>query len=219
MLRSSLCQCSGLSLLVGQFTGEISWGIKAMNVQNPASAHYDTVHRFARHHNAISNFLGSARANDFDLADFGSVEAERSNLTSTAGPESLPRRMASMRSAEEMANLQKLSNEYRPDVEVSSRQFFIVELILMSILGRSRGETRIEQCHHRGVCACRSRVCSENYRESRLCKFELTCMLKRLSQALPQKYSHYRTVKGDGNCGWRGMYLSPRQNSVRKRSG
>ena len=23
-------------------------------------------------------------------------------------------------------------------------------------------------------------------------------------QALPHKYSHYRTVKGDGNCGWRG---------------
>lgn len=24
------------------------------------------------------------------------------------------------------------------------------------------------------------------------------------AQALPQKYSHYRTVRGDGNCGWRG---------------
>ena len=23
-------------------------------------------------------------------------------------------------------------------------------------------------------------------------------------QLLPRKYSHYRTVKGDGNCGWRG---------------
>lgn len=26
-----------------------------------------------------------------------------------------------------------------------------------------------------------------------------------LSQALPQKYSHYRPILGDGNCGWRGM--------------
>ena len=25
-----------------------------------------------------------------------------------------------------------------------------------------------------------------------------------LSQALPQKYSHYRKLRGDGKCGWRG---------------
>jgi ubiquitin thioesterase protein OTUB1 len=24
------------------------------------------------------------------------------------------------------------------------------------------------------------------------------------SQALPQKYSHYRKLRGDGKCGWRG---------------
>ena len=34
-------------------------------------------------------------------------------------------------------------------------------------------------------------------------------------QALPQKYSHYRTVRGDGNCGWRGECRSPRPSSNR----
>ncbi len=26
-----------------------------------------------------------------------------------------------------------------------------------------------------------------------------------LDKALPQKFSHYRPILGDGNCGWRGM--------------
>ena len=33
-----------------------------------------------------------------------------------------------------------------------------------------------------------------------------SCQLTAL-QALPQKFSHYRTVRGDGNCGWRGKSL------------
>lgn len=28
-------------------------------------------------------------------------------------------------------------------------------------------------------------------------------------QALPETYSHYRPVKGDGNCGWRGKLPLP----------
>lgn len=32
----------------------------------------------------------------------------------------------------------------------------------------------------------------------------LTTTLLPTSQALPQTYSHYRQIKGDGNCGWRG---------------
>jgi Peptidase C65 Otubain len=29
-------------------------------------------------------------------------------------------------------------------------------------------------------------------------------------QALPQKFSHYRQILGDGNCGWRGKLLPHR---------
>jgi hypothetical protein len=28
-------------------------------------------------------------------------------------------------------------------------------------------------------------------------------------KALPQKYSHYRPILGDGNCGWRGKWWPP----------
>lgn len=31
-------------------------------------------------------------------------------------------------------------------------------------------------------------------------------------QALPETYSHYRPVKGDGNCGWRGKPLPSSHN-------
>lgn len=91
---------------------------QAMNVQNTASAHYDTVHRFARDHNALSTFLDPARSSGFHYTDFSSIQAGARNLTSTAGPRPSNRRMATMQSDEEMANLQKLSNEYRPDIEV-----------------------------------------------------------------------------------------------------
>jgi ubiquitin thioesterase protein OTUB1 len=33
-------------------------------------------------------------------------------------------------------------------------------------------------------------------------------------QALPQKYSHYRPIAGDGNCGWRGMLLSYKMSTM-----
>ncbi len=34
--------------------------------------------------------------------------------------------------------------------------------------------------------------------------------LTRSTQVLPQTYSHYRPIQGDGNCGWRGKsrYMS-----------
>lgn len=89
-----------------------------MNAQNVASARYDTVHRFARHHNALSSFLDPVRPNGFHFTDFGSIHGGTRNLTSTVGPQRSNRTMASMQSEEEMANLQKLSNEYQPEIEV-----------------------------------------------------------------------------------------------------
>ena len=41
------------------------------------------------------------------------------------------------------------------------------------------------------------------------------------SQALPQKYSHYRKVRGDGKCGWRGKsdcIRRPSPNDILTRS-
>lgn len=89
-----------------------------MNAQDATSAHYDTVHRFARHHNTLSSFLDPAPSNGFSFTDFGNIQAGASNLRSTAGPQRPNRRTASMQSEEEMANLQKLSNEYQPEIEV-----------------------------------------------------------------------------------------------------
>jgi len=91
-----------------------------MNAQNTALTHYDTVHRFARHHNSISGFLEVARPNSFNLPDFASIDTEGSNFTSTADPEHSAHTMTSMQAEEELANLQKLSNEYQPDIEVIS---------------------------------------------------------------------------------------------------
>ena len=37
----------------------------------------------------------------------------------------------------------------------------------------------------------------------------LSLQLLTLDQALPQKYAQYRTCRGDGLCGWRGMPSAP----------
>lgn len=93
-----------------------------MSAQDTSLNHYDTVHRFARHHKTISRFLQAARPNQFNLPDFVSVQTEARDFTSSAGATQSAHTMASMQSQEELANMQKLSNEYQPDVEVNSPQ-------------------------------------------------------------------------------------------------
>jgi hypothetical protein len=115
-----------------------------MNAQDAALAHYDTVHRFARHHNALSHILDPPRSNGFNFTGFGSIRAGASNLTSTAGPQRSNGRMASRHSEEEMANLQKLSNEYQPTVEVTLYQNLFNRMTLTAIVGRSGREAGVK---------------------------------------------------------------------------
>ncbi len=107
-----------------------------MNAQNTVASHYNTVHRFARHHNSITSFLDTARVNDFDFASFGSIDPGGSNHTSATRPGHLTRPMAAMQSDEDMAHLQKLSNEYQPDVGVIHRgHLLLAEQALTSAVG------------------------------------------------------------------------------------
>ncbi|KAI9819180.1 MAG: hypothetical protein M1827_007336 [Pycnora praestabilis] len=80
--------------------------------------------------------------------------------------------MDSMQSAEDLANLQKLSNEYEPEIE-----------------GPLVGKRQLSQAITREYA-------------------NADPVLVRKTEALPQKFSHYRTVKGDGNCGWRAIAFS-----------
>ncbi|KAI9817682.1 MAG: hypothetical protein M1832_004576 [Thelocarpon impressellum] len=77
--------------------------------------------------------------------------------------------MQAMPTEEELAQLQKLSDEFRPEVEGP-------------LVGRLQSSDAItsEYAHADPVFVQKT-------------------------AALPQKYSHYRTVKGDGNCGWRAI--------------
>ncbi|CAF9930844.1 MAG: hypothetical protein HETSPECPRED_007726 [Heterodermia speciosa] len=74
-----------------------------------------------------------------------------------------------MKTEEEMANLQRLSNDYVPEAQ-----------------GDLVGHLRSTQ-----AIAAEYSLADPVYVHK--------------TTRLPEKYSHYRTVKGDGNCGWRGM--------------
>ncbi|KAI9769368.1 MAG: hypothetical protein M1840_004070 [Geoglossum simile] len=75
--------------------------------------------------------------------------------------------MPPLQTDEEIANLQKLSNEYEPEIEGP-------------LVGKRQSSQAITAEY-------------QNADE----------IFVRKTAVLPQKYSHYRTVKGDGNCGWR----------------
>ncbi|KAL8743374.1 MAG: hypothetical protein Q9190_004254 [Brigantiaea leucoxantha] len=74
-----------------------------------------------------------------------------------------------MASEEELANMQKLSNDYVPDVQ-----------------GPLVGQRQSSQA-----------LIAEYAQADPVYVHKTT--------ALPRTYSHYRTVKGDGNCGWRAL--------------
>ncbi|KAI9833326.1 MAG: hypothetical protein M1819_003721 [Sarea resinae] len=80
--------------------------------------------------------------------------------------------MQSMQTDEELATLQKLSNEYEPNVQGP-------------LVGKRQSSQAITSEYANADPA-----------------------FVRKTIALPQKYSHYRTVKGDGNCGWRAIAFS-----------
>lgn len=89
-----------------------------MNAQQTTSTHYDTVHRFARHHNALSGFLDAAPLNSFNFAELGGILPQGSNAAPPISSKQSDRTMASMPSAEDMVHFQKLSNEYQPEIPV-----------------------------------------------------------------------------------------------------
>ncbi|KAH0534155.1 hypothetical protein FGG08_007246 [Glutinoglossum americanum] len=95
-------------------------------------------------------------------------------FTSTAPQRHLNFRMPPLQTqtAEALATLQKLSNEYEPEIEGP-------------LVGKRQSSQAITAEY-------------QNADE----------IFVRKTAVLPQKYSHYRTVKGDGNCGWRAIAFS-----------
>ncbi|KAI9716142.1 MAG: hypothetical protein M1812_005570 [Candelaria pacifica] len=88
-------------------------------------------------------------------------------------------KMEQLQSEEELANLQKLSNEYTADVEGP-------------LVGKRQSTQAITTEYANADPA-----------------------FVRKTSVLPQKYSHYRTVKGDGSCGWRAIAFSYFETLVR----
>ncbi|KAI9760339.1 MAG: hypothetical protein M4579_001743 [Chaenotheca gracillima] len=80
--------------------------------------------------------------------------------------------MQSIPSEEEYAHLQKLSNEFQPQVEGP-------------LVGERQSSSAI----------------ANEYASA-------DDVYVRKTAALPSKYSHYRTIRGDGNCGWRAIAFS-----------
>ncbi|KAI9703214.1 MAG: hypothetical protein M1836_007779 [Candelina mexicana] len=90
-----------------------------------------------------------------------------------------PYKMERLQTDEELANLQKLSNEYTADVQGP-------------LVGKRQSTQAITSEYANADPA-----------------------FVRKTSVLPQKYSHYRTVKGDGNCGWRAIAFSYFETLVR----
>ncbi|KAK6330918.1 hypothetical protein TWF718_003114 [Orbilia javanica] len=89
---------------------------------------------------------------------------EASSSSSAAAQEK-----ADMKSAQELADLEKLSAQYEPDVD-----------------GPLVGELQS------------SKILEAEYADA-------DTVYVRKTAALSPKYSNYRTIKGDGNCGWRAL--------------
>lgn len=115
-----------------------------------------------------------------------------------------------MASDDELAQLQKLSNEYQPEAAVSPRPASTAPpdvLLLTARRARSSGQdnrpppsppstqTATPCIAQRPRCVCPRRPPSSPSLNP--------------CQNLPYKYSHYRTCRGDGHCGWRGMHCCP----------
>ncbi|KAL8710229.1 MAG: hypothetical protein Q9220_005160 [cf. Caloplaca sp. 1 TL-2023] len=99
-------------------------------------------------------------------------------------------------SDEEMARLQQLSINYEPNVEGPS----VGERQSSHSITEEYAQADIVYVHKTTVSNSPPPITVSWYRSTELILYV---------QALAQQFSHYRTVKGDGNCGWRGTAFAP----------
>ena len=120
---------------------------------------------------------------------------------------------------EELTELQKLSNEYEPEVTVSFEFLWRLSMPLSCgterwhmnmngtdhhfhqgpLVGSRQPSTAITTEYASADPVLQAKTAVSRWRHAR----RWSC-INECEQALPQKYSHYRTVRGDGRCGWRG---------------
>ncbi|KAL8816544.1 MAG: hypothetical protein Q9191_008310 [Dirinaria sp. TL-2023a] len=114
-----------------------------------------------------------------------------------------------MATDEELANLQRLSNDYVPEVQVglmkpdlrgkAGAEFTAREILLAK---DNRREQSLPNMPKQTQSLFTRQQCVYGLRERDPVKV-ITDSVE--WQALPRKYSHYRTLRGDGNCGWRAL--------------
>ena len=111
-------------------------------------------------------------------------------------------------SPDELERFQKLSNEYRPDLPVSILVISSVRVLTIA------GTSCIAQAVHHGNCGGLRQCRSNLRREDQGMHLVLLSFIMLICQELARTHPISRVMKGDGNCGWRGMYFAFRLASV-----
>lgn len=118
-----------------------------------------------------------------------------------------------MASDDDLAQLQKLSNEYQPEATVSAaapaphRRAAVMLLLLTARRARSSGQDNPRPPSPPSTqTATPSIVRKPRFVVCSPCPPSAPTLNS--CQNLPYKYSHYRTCRGDGHCGWRGMHCT-----------